>query len=223
MYVIIVNDDNTMTASKKERIIQRSKLVDTLYFLSPPTYQGHDMSDATVLLEYILPVSHRYGSMILRKDRDGYKEYLKYCLPDNDELNTTFTSEAGELLLKLSFIKVDLDTEGRPVQLVRKIAPAYKLTVVPNEAWSDIIPDDALDALDQRIIKIDAQIKQLNEHHETLEQTKADNIKYDESDNSLQLMSGVSTIGDKVTLKDCNVNENGIPVIDMDEPNIIEI
>lgn len=200
MYAIIINDDNTMTASKKERIVQRSKLVDTLWFLTPPTYQGHDMSKATVLLEYLLPVSHRYGSMILRKDPEGYKEYLKYLLPDNDELNTIFTSEAGELQFKLSFIYVDLDVDGNPIQMVRKTAPAYKMTVVPNEAWADIIPDEALSALDQRIIKIDAQIKQINEHHDTLEKTKADNIKYDKKAQSLRLVAGEKEIGDAVVL-----------------------
>lgn len=215
-YVVLINDDNTMTASKKERIVQRSKLIDTLCFLAPPTYQGHDMSKATVLLEYLLPVSHKYGSMILRKDPVGYKEYLKYLLPDNDELNTMFTSEAGELQFKLSFIYVDLDVDGKPIQMVRKTAPAYKMTIVPNEAWADIIPDEALSALDQRIIKIDAQIKQLNEHHDTLSKTKADNLKYDESANSLQLMAGENKIGDKVTLKKCNLGEDGVPIVDID-------
>lgn len=218
-YVILVNDDNTMTASKKERIVQRSKLVDTLWFLSPPTYQGKDMSKATVLLEYLLPVSKKYGSMILRKDEDGHKEYLKYLLPDSDEINTVFTSEAGELQIKLSFIYVDLDVDGKSIQMVRKTAPAYKMTVVPNEAWSDIIPDDALSSLDQRIIKIDAQIKQLNEHHDNLEKTKADNIKYDDGDNTLQLMAGSNLIGDKIALKDEVIDEDGVPVIDLDGYN----
>lgn len=216
MYVVIVNDDNTLTASQKERIVQRSKLVDTLWFLTPPTYQGHDMSKATVLLEYLLPVSHRYGSMILRKDPEGYKEYLKYLLPDSDEMNTRFTSEAGEIQFKLSFIYVDLDADGNPIQMVRKTAPSYKMTIVPNEAWADIIPDDALSSLDQRIIKLDAQIKQLNEVGDILYTTKADNIKYDEADNSLQLMAGSNEIGDKVTLKDDTVDKDGVPVIDLD-------
>ena len=222
MYVILVNDDNTMTASKKERIVQRSKCVDTLWFLAPPTYQGHDMSKATVLLEYLLPVSHKYGSMILRKDTEGYKEYIKYLLPDIDEINTTFTSEPGVLKLKLSFIYVDLDPEGNPIQMVRKTAPAYEMTVVPNEAWADIIPDEALSSLDQRIIKIDAQIKQINEHHDILDKTKADNIKYDEKANSLQLMAGSKTIGDKVHLKDDTggsggIGIDGVPVVDLDD------
>ena len=221
-YVLLVNGDNTITASKKERIVQRSKLVDTLWILTPSDYQGHDMSNATVLMEYLLPTSHKYGSMILRKDPDGYKDYLKYLLPDDDEINTVFTSESGELQLKLTFIYVDLDVDGKPIQMVRKTAPAYKMTVVPNEAWADIIPDEALSSLDQRIIKIDAQIKQLNEHHDILDKTKADNIKYDEKANSLQLMAGSKTIGDKVHLKDDTggsggIGIDGVPVVDLDD------
>ena len=216
MYVILVNDDNTMTASKKERIVQRSKCVDTLWFLAPPTYQGHDMSEATVLLEYLLPVSHKYGSMILRKDPEGYKEYLKYLLPDIDEINTTFTSEPGVLKLKLSFIYVDIDPEGNPIQMVRKTAPAYKMTVVPNEAWSDIIPDEALSSLDQRIIKIDAQIKHLNEMGDVFDKTKADNIRYDAVENSIQLTAKGKEIGDEVLLRDGGgISPDGVPVIDL--------
>ena len=37
-YVILVNEDNTLYGSKKERIMQRSKLVDTLTFIANPIY-----------------------------------------------------------------------------------------------------------------------------------------------------------------------------------------
>ena len=39
MYTILVNDDNTLTTSVRERIMQRSKLVDSLHFLVEPTYK----------------------------------------------------------------------------------------------------------------------------------------------------------------------------------------
>ena len=62
MYTILVNDDNTLTTSIRERIMQRSKLVDSLHFLVYPTYKGLDMTDFTVTMEYILPVSKEYVS-----------------------------------------------------------------------------------------------------------------------------------------------------------------
>ena len=46
-------------------------------------------------------------------------------------------------------------------------------------------------------------------------EAKADNIKYNESENSLQLLSGEKEIGNKVTLKSCEVNlEDGLPIVD---------
>ena len=215
MYVILTNDDNTLSAPKKERIMQRSKLVDELWFLAPPSYQGHDMSGATVLLEYLLPVSKKYGSMILRRADEGYEEYLKYLLPDNDDIDTDLTSEAGKVELQLTFIYVDLGVDGEPIQRVRKTS-AITINIVPITAWSDIIPDAALSALDQRLIKADAQMKALEEAHKLLNESKADNLKYDDENSTLQLLSGDKEIGDKVTIKSCTgvVSEDGIPVID---------
>ena len=81
MYTILVNDDNTLTTSIRERIMQRSKLVDSLHFLVSPTYKGLDMTDFTVTMEYILPVSKEYVSEVLVKSEELYKEMLEYKLP----------------------------------------------------------------------------------------------------------------------------------------------
>ena len=49
MYVILVNDDNSLYGSKKERIMQRSKLVNNLVFIVDPIYKGVDMPiDASI-------------------------------------------------------------------------------------------------------------------------------------------------------------------------------
>ena len=86
MYIILVNEDNTLSASQKQRIIQRSKLVDDLWFLVNPTYNGHDLTDSTVLLEYLKPVSREYKTETLVLSEDRYKDNLKYVLPFDTEL-----------------------------------------------------------------------------------------------------------------------------------------
>ena len=70
LYTILINDDNTLTTSVRERIMQRSKLVDSLHFLCPPTYKELDMTDFTVTLEYILPVSREYKTEELVKSEE---------------------------------------------------------------------------------------------------------------------------------------------------------
>ena len=112
VYTILVNDDNTLTTSIRERIMQRSKLVDSLHFLVSPTYKGLDMTDFTVTMEYILPVSKEYVSEVLVKSEELYKEMLEYKLP----FDTDLTKEAGEIEVKLTFSKVDLDEDGNNIQ-----------------------------------------------------------------------------------------------------------
>lgn len=170
MYVILVNDDNTLSTTKRERIMQRSKMVDELWFLVNPDYKGIDMSVCTVHMEYILPVSRKYKNEILILSEENYKDHLKYVLP----FDTSLTAEAGEIEVQLTFICVDIDADGKEVQYVRKTSPTT-ITIVPISAWSDIIPDEALTTLDQRIIKIDTQIKALNDTANIINSDKADN------------------------------------------------
>ena len=197
MYTILVNDDNTMATSVRERIMQRSKLVDSLHFLVNPTYKGLDMSDFTVVMEYILPVSKQYKTEQLIKSDDTYKDMLEYKLP----FDTNLTKEAGDIEVKLTFSKVDLDADGNDIQYVRKIS-ATKITIIPIEAWCDIIPDEALNAIDQRIIKTDAQIKALMDANEITRLEKADNLVLDEENKELYLTSDGEPIGNKVKLSD---------------------
>lgn len=209
-YTILINDDNTMTTTLKHRVMQRSKLVDDLWFLVAQFYNGYDMSKFTVVLEYVLPISRQYKSEILSMSSELYNGYLKYTLPFDTEL----TKEHGDIELMISFIAVELDDNGRSVQRVRKVS-GTNITILPITAWSDIIPDDALSALDQRIIMTDAQIRALNELADTFDAEKADDIIYNESNNELQLLSNGKEIGRKVILNTSYESlKDGIPVVD---------
>lgn len=208
-YVILVNEDNTLYATKKERIMQRSKLVDTLWFLVHPMYKENDMTDATVMLEYLLPVSKKYKTEILRLSDDMYEDHLKYLLPFDTEL----TSEAGEIEVQLTFAYVDLDVDGNAIQRVRKTS-TNKITIVPISAWSDIIPDSALSVIDQRLIETSRQIKQLADIEMSLGENHVDNLKYDDETETLQLMAGDNAVGDAVSVRD--MMDGGVPVVDFE-------
>ena len=90
MYTIMVCGDNTLRTTQRERIMQRSKLVDKLHFLVPPKYNDLDMSATTVVLEYVTP-SKEYAMEILTKSEALYKEYLEYLLP----IDTNLTKESS--------------------------------------------------------------------------------------------------------------------------------
>ena len=197
MYTILVNDDNTLTTSVRERVMQRSKLVDSLHFLVEPTYKELNIADFTVTLEYVLPISKKYKVETVIKSDELYKERLEYKLP----FDTNLTREYGDIEIQLTFTKVDLDEEGKDIQYVRKTSTT-SITIVPISAWSDVIPDEALTDLDQKILKTDAQIKELHEMQENILVEKADNLVLDEENKELYLTAEGNQIGNKVKLSD---------------------
>lgn len=205
-YTIIVEDDNSLYGSNKEKIIQKEKLFNKIWFLVAPYYKGYDMSQCVATLRYVLPISKEFVTETLVLSDEKYNEYLKYVLP----VDTNLSKEWGDIELNLTFTMVDVDDNGDIIHRVRKTTNhILHITQLPD--WDKFIPDASLAAIDQRIIMTQAQIKRL----ETMNQEKADNIKYDENENSLQLLSGNKEIGDKVTIKTSEESlKDGVPVVD---------
>jgi hypothetical protein len=193
MYTILLNETNELITSVKERIMQRSKLVDNLHFLVDPIYKGHDMSEFMATMEYLLPVSKELHTEQLTLSDELYKEKLEYKLP----FDTTLTKEAGKIEVQLTFTKIEMDEEGKTTQYVRKTSPA-SITIVPISAWSDIVADSALDIIDQRIIQTEAMINALNDLSQEIYDNKADNIVF--NTNKIQLVANGKPIGDPVSL-----------------------
>ena len=214
MYTILVSDNNELVTTVKERIMQRSKLVGNLHFLVPQKYKDFDMDNLSAMLEYILPVSKELHTEILDKSEELYKDHIEFKFP----VDTSITKEAGSIEILLTFVYVEMLPDGQTLQHVRKISPTT-LQIIPVPAWCDIVPDSALSALDQRLIEVEAMMKAANEMTQMLYDTKADNIKYDEYANTLQLTSNGSLIGDQITLKGASSNITSM-VID-DSGNLI--
>lgn len=156
MYVIKLNNDHSLIATNRIRIMQRSKLIDTLCFLVPPTYDNFDMTKTTVCMEYITPISREYKTKLLTCEELLYKEHLQYIIP----FDTDLTREHGNLEIQLSFVGVSMDDNGKIKQHSRKTEVAY-ITITPIAAWSDMIPDEQLTVIDQRLIKTEAMIQQM--------------------------------------------------------------
>ena len=131
MYTILVNDDNTLQTSVRSKIIQGNKNVDDLHFLVKPNYNEIDMTDLTVVLTYILPISKERKTMTLAKSEELYKERLEYkILLDDDE--NFITSEYGDVQMWLTFMN------GSDV--VRYTTPTV-LTIYPIEV-TDLDPNE---------------------------------------------------------------------------------
>ena len=135
---------------------------------------------------------------------------MEYKLP----FDTCLTKEHGKIEVQLTFTKVELTPDGDNIQYVRKTSPTT-ITIVPIAAWSDVIADDALTALDQRIIQTQAMIEAVDEMNWNLDETKADNIIYDESGKYLQLTACGKPIGNKIKIN--ATVTSGISEIRIDE------
>lgn len=208
-YIILVENDGTLYGSCKTKIMQREKLFNKLWFLVPPHYNGYDMSQCTVTMRYLLPISREFVTETLVLSDEKYEEYLKYILP----IDTNFTKECGNIELNLTFTMLDTDDNGKVIQRVRK-TDNYLLPVTPLPDWDSVIPDSALSALDQRIIMQTAQIKALTDLAGVLNERQVDNLVYDENSDSLHLSAKGVRVGNKVSVKD--MIDDGIPVVDLD-------
>ena len=208
MYTFLINEDNTLTCSVEERIMERSKMVDNLHFLADTTYKGVDMSDYIVLLEYLLPVSKRYKTEILTKSDELYKNKLEYTLP----FDTNLTNEPGDIQIQLTFSNITMDPDGKTTQHVRKVGPGV-IHIIPVSAWSDVVPDATLTAVDQRIIALEALAKTLQERNQAIFDSKADNLSYD--DHTLQLTSNGKKIGNaiKITTESVETEDGTMRVV----------
>lgn len=196
MYTILVTEDNELITSVRERIMQRSKLVDSLHFLVDQIYKEIEMIDFTVVLEYISPQSKEYHTEILTLSDELYKDKLEYKLP----FDTALTKEAGDIEVQLSFTKVDLDADGNNMQYVRKTSPV-NITIVPISAWSDIVlTDGSLTALDKRCLQLEGKIKELEEISDVYNSEKADNINLDDESKEIYLTSKGNVIGNRISI-----------------------
>ena len=208
-YTIIVCDDNSLYGSRKRKIMQREKLFNKLWILVPPYYNGYDMSQCTITMRYLLPISKEFKTETLVLSNEKYEEYLKYTLP----IDTTLTKEFGDIELNLTFIMLDVDEKGNVIQRVRKTGN-HSLTITPIPNWDSVIPDSALQSLDQRIIAQSAQIQMLADIAGVLDNNQVDNLVYDGKSETLQLSAKGVGIGDKVSVRD--MIDDGIPVVDLD-------
>lgn len=102
MYTLKINDDNTVTTTVKEKIIERSNCVDQIQILVAKLYKDQiDMSNAKVYMKYVFPISKKIKTIRLVANDTSYEDnYIQYLVPAESEL----TSEAGDVEISFNFI-----------------------------------------------------------------------------------------------------------------------
>lgn len=211
MYTILINSDNSLTQSIRERIMHRETNVHTFRFLVDRTWidkgVNTDMRNYTCILEYRTPISNKYTPIPLTPSVELYKEKLEYLLP----IDTRLTAEVGNLEIKFIFAWLEMDTNGNFIEHSRK-TDTTAIPIIKTDQWSDYIPTADMDNIVQMLLTNQAQSQQIGAYADIIYATKVDGIQYDPKTNKLGVTAH-GTVVDEVTLEDCKCDE-GVPVIE---------
>ena len=170
MYTLLIGDDNRIISTIKERIVQRSKLVNSIRIIVPEEYNGISMKECLAILYYQLPISKEWDSKELTASEELYKErYVEYIIP----VDTWLTKEYGDVNIEVAFYNVSMDGNIDINQYVRK-ATNGSIHISSSKDWAASIADPILNTIDQRIIQL--QILQ-NRQTEMMEEAKANSAE----------------------------------------------
>lgn len=215
MYTLFIGKDNYIMTINSERIIQRSKLVNTVCIRVANDYNGLKMQDFQAIMYYRLPVSKEWKPKELVASEELYKdEFVEYLIP----VDTWLTAEAGDIEFEIKFYNVSMGGEINISQYVRK-ATNGKIHISHSKDWADGIADSLLDTIDQRIIQlmmVQNRQEEMIEETQVLVNNKADNIAKDEATNEIYLTSQGVEIGSRI--KD-ECDKDGDPIVDINEVN----
>lgn len=189
MYTIIMNSDKSLITSVKTTLYQREKLVDKIQFLFPTIYQDLDLKTCKAILKYTDQgnVAH---SEILAMDEELYKGYLRFLLPVDTNLNQF----SGDVTIRVTFTKVDTVLKKQYVLHTGETS----VHINPLSDMYSFVTDESLEMIDQMVGQLDAKIKALDAIAETYEQTKADDLSYD--NNTLQLKANGKKVGTPINI-----------------------
>lgn len=197
MYTFLIQNDNSVIATERQRFMQCSKLVDVLQIIVPKLYNGLEMANYSARLEYLTPINHKHSYVEMEiADADYKTDYLLYKM----QIDTNLTAEVGDVQFMMTFIEVSMTVDGTVETPVRK-TDVFTMPIIPIADWF-VVPDSALSALDQRIVANQEAIMAMADMQSNLSNTKLDDIKLDTDTNMIYGTSGGVKQGKGIKLQD---------------------
>ena len=170
MYTLLAKKDNLFVTSVKERIVQKTKLTNTVRILVTNEHNGVNMKDCLAIMYYKLPISDEWRSKELTPSEELYQnKYVEYLFPTD----TWLTSEYGDVVVELRFYNVSLNDGINVDQYLRKITDGI-IHISCSKDWASGIADDLLSPIDQRIIQI---MMVQNRQEEMMNEVQANEIE----------------------------------------------
>lgn len=103
MYSIVMHKDKSLIKGCGISIYQGETLMDKLQFLIPKEYNGFDLSEFTVDMNYTLPGNVQVSETLSLNDELLKENHYVYTIP----VHTKMSTFAGDIRLFLSFKKID--------------------------------------------------------------------------------------------------------------------
>lgn len=158
--VILMKQDKSLVTSVNSRLYQKENAVDNITFYIPQEYNGHDLSEFTATIYYSTQTNNAYMEILEQQESDK-ENYLMYKLP----VTTKFTASVGKVTLEISLLKIDEETSTKYVLHTGVLE-------INVESWDDFfkyVPDDALSAIDNKILQLDNKVDELKAIADELE------------------------------------------------------
>lgn len=201
MYTLKITDENTVVTTVKEKIIERSDYVDQIQIVVAKLYREQiDMSDCTVYMRYVLPVTGKIKMTKLEPNDLAYEtDYIQYLIPAEAYL----TAEAGDIEVSFTFLKLISNEDETTTSYVRKTQTGV-IHISPIAPFAKYEPDEMLDEIDQRLLVMEALQKNMMSMTESMYNGMVKDIHINTEDRKVIL-----------TDRDGNDTGEGIEVTDL--------
>lgn len=176
MYTLKISDDNTVTTTVKETLIERSNYVDRIQIVTNKLYREQiDMSDTTVYMKYKLPVSNKIKMTQLTVNDLKYEtNYIQYLIP----VDAGLTAEAGDIEVSFTFLKLVANDDGTYTSYIRKTTSGV-IHITPLTQFDKYEPSEMFTEIDQRLLAIEGYIKDLDALNKATYENAVKDIRLD--------------------------------------------
>lgn len=176
MYTLKISDDNTVTTTVKETLIERSNYVDRIQIVTNKLYREQiDMSDTTVYMKYKLPVSNKIKmTQLTVNDLEYETNYIQYLIP----VDAGLTAEAGDIEVSFTFLKLVANDDGTYTSYIRKTTSGV-IHITPLTQFDKYEPSEMFTEIDQRLLAIERYIKDLDALNKATYENAVKDIRLD--------------------------------------------
>lgn len=190
MFYIKLDESMDLIITKKQPIYRGDNLNQKIIYLIPTTVEEIDMATATVYLLYIR-ADGVADVVTLEQMEELYNEtYLQYTFPVNCKL----TRFPGEVCTWLQIFT------GTPSNPITAKSGECMLQIQDSKNMDDYLCDHQMTALYQLSKTTSDALEEMQGTIDTVVETKADNIIFNEDDNTIQLSAAGVPIGDRIVV-----------------------